>query len=86
MDKFDGNIDLVCASYNAGVSRAHKFDEQGIPLPLETQFFIQKVKKAQINYEEVYDSWYIEGNEPVNPIALGFTNVASFVRGLILGQ
>lgn len=86
MDKFDGNTEIVSAAYNAGAGRADQYRTEGVPLPFETQNFIQKIKKAQINYEEVYDSWYIEGKEPVNPVALGFTNVATYVRGLILGR
>lgn len=85
MDKFSNNEDLVLASYNAGVNRASQYNEQGIPLPYETVFFIQKVKGAEEMYDKVYDEWYIADQTPANPVLLGFTNIAGFVKNLILG-
>ncbi|MBM2820280.1 MAG: lytic transglycosylase catalytic subunit, soluble lytic murein transglycosylase [Candidatus Berkelbacteria bacterium] len=87
MDKYNDNVDLVCAAYNAGSGRADQYKDFGTPLPLETVSFIQKVKNAEKIYEEIYDSWWIQTEAASsNPAALGFTNVAQFVRGLILGQ
>jgi soluble lytic murein transglycosylase len=86
MDKFNNNEDLVLASYNAGVNRASRYNEQGVPLPYETVFFIQKVKGAEEMYEKVYDEWYIADQTPANPVLLGFTNIADFVKKLILGS
>ena len=86
MDKFNGDVDLVLAAYNAGVSRAHRYDEQGAPLPYETVSFIQRVKGTEEAYDRVYDAWYAQSeSEQVNPVLLGFTNIADFVKKLILG-
>ncbi len=87
MDKFSNNEDLVLASYNAGVGRAHQYNEQGLPLPYETVFFIKKVKGAEEMYDKVYDAWYAQSESgKVNPVLLGFTNIAGFVKKLILGN
>jgi len=87
MDKYDNNTDLVCAAYNAGSGRADSYKDYDTALPYETVFFIQKVKGAEENYNKVYDSWYDQiGAVNRNPVAVGFSNVADFVRTLILGR
>lgn len=86
LEKFNGNSELAAAAYNAGVMRAHQYDEQGAPLPYETQFFIQKVRSAEVMYDKVYDSWYSElESERLNPVERGFSNIADFVKNLIIG-
>jgi len=86
LEKFNGNSELASAAYNAGVMRAHQYNEQGVPLPYETQFFIQKVRSAEGMYDKVYDSWYSESeSEKRNPAQRGFSNIADFVKNLILG-
>ena len=86
LEKFNGNAELAAAAYNAGVIRAHQYDEQRIPLPYETQFFIQKVRNAEVMYDKIYDSWYSQSeSEKRNPIERGFSNIADFVKSLILG-
>lgn len=87
MDKFDNDVDLVLAAYNAGVNRAHSYDERGVPLPYETVSFIQKVKGTEGAYDKVHDAWYAQSESgKVNPVLLGFTNIADFVKKLILGR
>ena len=86
MDKFNNDVDLVLAAYNAGVNRAHSYNERGVPLPYETVSFIQKVKGTEGAYDKVYDAWYAQSESgKVNPVLLGFTNIADFVKKLILG-
>ena len=87
MDKYDNNTDLVCAAYNAGSGRADQYKDYGTALPYETIFFIQKVKGAESMYDKVYDAWYSEvASEKRNPVAIGFSNIADFVKKLIVGQ
>lgn len=87
LDKYDGDLDLALAAYNAGSGRADSFKDTGAALPYETVFFIQKVKGAEEMYDKVYDAWYAEvSSETRNPVALGFTNLADFVKKLILGK
>ena len=86
MDYYNNNVDLVLASYNAGSGRADSFRDYGTSLPYETVFFIQKVKGAQEMYQRIYGDWYIQGEGQESPVALGFSNIASFVRNLLLGQ
>ncbi len=86
MDKYKDNTDLVCAAYNAGSGRADSFKDHGTPLPFETVSFIRKVKSTEEMYDKVYDAWYVKEENGTNPILLGFTNIAGFVRGLILGN
>ncbi len=82
MEKFRGNSELASAAYNAGVMRAHQYDEQGVPLPYETQFFVQKVKSAEEMYNKIYDGWY-EVTVEVSPLQRGYNNIADFVKGLL---
>lgn len=87
LDKYDGNVDLALAAYNAGSGRADKFKDNNTALPYETVFFIQKVKGAEDMYNKVYDSWYAQSqSQKKNPVALGFSNLGDFVRKLILGN
>lgn len=87
IDKFNGDTNLALAAYNAGVNRAHQYQEQGFALPYETVFFIQKVNGAEAMYDKVYDAWYSQSeSQKVNPVALGFSNLADFVKKLILGN
>jgi len=86
LEKFNGNSELASAAYNAGVMRAHQYNEQGVSLPYETQFFIQKVKNAEAMYDKIYGPWYSQSeSEKRNPIERGFSNISDFVKNLILG-
>ena len=87
MDKYNDNVDLVLAAYNAGSGRADQYKDSGYALPTETVNFISRVKGAEKNYDSVYDSWYTQTDlAKEKPAILGFTNIAQFVRGLILGR
>lgn len=87
MDKYNNDIDLVLAAYNAGSGRADSYKDYGTALPYETVFFIQKVKGAEAMYDKVYDAWYAQvASEKRNPVAIGFSNIADYVRTLILGR
>lgn len=86
MNKYNDNVDLVLASYNAGSGRADQYKDYGTALPYETVFFIQKVKGAQEMYQKIYGDWYIQGEGQESPVALGFTNLATYVRSLLLGR
>jgi soluble lytic murein transglycosylase len=87
IDKYNGDLDLALAAYNAGVGRADSYQETGAALPYETVFFIQKVKGSEEMYDKVYDAWYAEvSSEKRNPVAIGFTNLSDFVKKLILGK
>jgi len=87
LDKYNGNLDLALAAYNAGVPRTDKYQESGLSLPYETVFFIQKVKGAEAMYDKVYDAWYSQSqSEKRNPVAIGFANLADYVKKLILGK
>ena len=87
VDKYNGNEELALAAYNAGVSRADKYQESGYALPYETVFFIQKIKDTEEMYNKVYDSWYSQSESSKrNPVTLGFSNLGDFVRTLILGR
>lgn len=87
LDKYSGNPDLALAAYNAGVPRVDKFKDGVGALPYETVFFVQKVKDAETMYDKIYGSWYSEvSSEKRNPVAIGFDNLANFVKTLILGK
>lgn len=87
MDKYNNDTDLVLAAYNAGSGRADSYKDYGTALPYETVFFIQKVKGAEAMYDKVYDAWYSQmGSVKRNPVAVGFSNIADFVKTLILGR
>ena len=87
LDKYNGDTDLALAAYNAGVNRADKYKDNVMPLPYETIFFVQKVKGAEEMYGKVYDAWYSESqSEKRNPVAIGFSNIADYVKKLILGN
>lgn len=87
LDKYGGDTDLALTAYNAGVARADKYKDGVMSLPYETSFFIQKVKGAEAMYDKVYGTWYSEvESEKRNPVAVGFSNLADFVKKLILGQ
>lgn len=87
LDKYNGDVDLALAAYNAGVSRADRYKDSAAPLPYETVFFVQKVKGAEAMYDKIYDAWYSQSqSEKRNPAAIGFSNLADFVKRLILGR
>lgn len=87
LDKYNGDLDLALAAYNAGVGRADKYKDKVMPLPYETVFFVQKVKGAEAMYDKIYDAWYSQvSSEKRNPVALGFANLADYVKKLILGR
>jgi len=86
LEKYGGDTDAATAAYNAGVPRVDRFREGQGSLPYETTFFIQKVRSAESMYDKVYDSWYSQSeSEKRNPIERGFSNIADFVKSLILG-
>jgi len=87
LDKYNGNLDLALAAYNAGVPRADKYKDKVMPLPYETVFFVQKVKGAEGMYDKVHDAWYSKSqSEKRNPVTVGFANLGDFVKKLILGN
>lgn len=86
MDKYNNNVTLALAAYNAGSGRADQYKDSGYALPFETVSYISKVQNTQKIYEKIYGAWYIEGEEKPNPVALGFTNAAQYIKKLILGQ
>lgn len=87
LDKYNGNLDLALAAYNAGVNRADKYKDNAMALPYETVFFVQKVKGAEAMYDKIYGAWYAEvSSEKRNPVAIGFSNLGDFVKKLILGR
>lgn len=87
LDKYNGDTDLALAAYNAGVNRADQYKDNVMSLPYETVFFVQKVKGAEEMYNKVYNSWYSESqSEKRNPVAIGFSNIADYVKKLILGN
>jgi len=84
--KFDGNSELASAAYNAGVMRASYYRDGTGTLPLETQGFIKKVKSAEAKYDEIYGQWYTKTqSQKKGPVQKTMTNVADYVRALILG-
>jgi len=87
LDNYDGDIDLVLASYNAGGGRATAWKLYGEALPKETIGFIAKVKNTKSMYDQIYGQWYneMEVRKP-NPFYVGITNIDSFVKGLFTGQ
>jgi soluble lytic murein transglycosylase len=86
LEKFNGNSELASAAYNAGVMRASYYRDGTGTLPAETQNFIVKVKTAESKYDEIYGQWYTKSqSQKTGTVQRSFTDVASFVRSLILG-
>ena len=86
LDKFNGNSELASAAYNAGVMRASYYRDGTGTLPLETQNFIVKVKNAEGKYDQIYGQWYTKvQSQKKGPIQKTMTNVADYIRSLILG-
>jgi len=87
LDKYDGNVDLALAAYNAGVPRADKWKDGVSSLPYETVFYIQRVKDVQEMYNKVYGPWtFSSAVKKPNPFYQGVTNIGDFVKGLLLGR
>lgn len=87
LDKYDGNMDLASAAYNAGVPRADKFKDGVATLPYETVFFVQKIKNNKEMYDKVYGQWWAEPEvKKPSPFYQGINNFQDFVKGLILGK
>lgn len=87
IDKYNGELDVALAAYNAGVSRADRWRESDVALPYETVFFIQKIKGAKAKYDEVYGLWWAEPEiQKPSPFYQGIRNFQDFVKSLILGK
>jgi len=87
LDKYDNDLDLVLASYNAGGGRAVAWRLYGEALPTETVGFIYKVKNTKEMYDKIYGMWWANaGAEKPNPFYQGIQNFQDFVKDLILGQ
>lgn len=86
LDKYNGDMDLASAAYNAGVPRADRFKDNQAPLPYETIFFVQKIKNTKAMYDKVYGQWWAEPEvKKPNPFYQGINNFRDFVKTLILG-
>ncbi|MEJ2741405.1 MAG: lytic transglycosylase domain-containing protein [Gammaproteobacteria bacterium] len=54
MDKYDGNLSMVLAAYNAGEGRVRQYN--GIPPFKETQNYVKKVIRLHQKYTEAHDA------------------------------
>ncbi|TSC90727.1 MAG: lytic transglycosylase, partial [Candidatus Berkelbacteria bacterium Licking1014_96] len=54
LDKYNGDVDLALAAYNAGFGAVDKADRKINNLPKETQEFVKRVKKTEKIYQRLY--------------------------------
>lgn len=56
MDRYDGNLDLALAAYNAGPGNIDKWTKNGAALPPRSQEYVQLVLDAKRRFEEHHDA------------------------------
>jgi hypothetical protein len=64
LERYDGNLALALAAYNAGIDRVDQFVQSGRPLPASTVEYVDKYRKAGLSLPELNG-----GNTPPVPRA-----------------
>jgi len=64
LERYDGNLALALAAYNAGIGRVDQFVQSGRPLPASTVKYVDKYRKAGLSLPELNG-----GNTPPVPRA-----------------